>query len=144
VERSYDQHGLTDPAPIEQTDPNERLVRHWAQAINARDVDAVIALSHPEIELHPMQIAVSGLYTGHDGIRAWISDILASGIGHNVKYCGLKTLPDGRVALFGEVCLEGKKISPYTLIATIRDDKVALTRSYLADEDTLRLLKLLR
>jgi ketosteroid isomerase-like protein len=135
---------LTDPAPIEQTDPNERIVRQWAQAINARDVEAVVALSHPEIELHPMQIAVAGLYTGHDGVRAWIDDILASGIGHNVTYGGLKTLPDGRVALFGEVCLEGKKISPYTLLATVRDEKVALTRSYLADEDTLRVLKLLR
>jgi hypothetical protein len=135
---------VSDPAPIEQTDPNERLVRQWAQAINARDIDAVIALSHPEIELHPMQIAVSGLYTGHEGIRDWISDILASGIGHNVTYSGLKTLPDGRVALFGNVCLEGKVISPYTLVATVRDGKVALTRSYLADEDTVRLLKLLR
>jgi ketosteroid isomerase-like protein len=135
---------VTDPAPIEQTDPSERLVRHWAQAINARDIERLLSLSHPEIELHPMQIAVAGLYTGHDGIRAWIKDILASGIGHNVKYRDLKTLPDGRVALFGEVCLEGKKISPYTLLVVIRDGKVALTRSYLADEDTLRLLKLLR
>jgi ketosteroid isomerase-like protein len=135
---------VNDPAPITQTDPNERLVREWAQAINARDIERVVALSHSEIELHPMQIAVSGLYTGHDGIRSWINDILASGIGHNVQYRDLKTLPDGRVALFGDVCLEGKEISPYTLLATVRDGKVALTRSYLADEDTLRLLKLLR
>lgn len=135
---------MTDPAPIEQTDPNERLVRHWAQAINARDVETVVALSHPEIELHPMQIAVAGHYSGHDGVRAWIRDILASEIGHQVTYRGLRTLPDGRVALFGEVCLEGKVISPYTLLATLRDGKIALTRSYLADEETLRLLKLLR
>ena len=134
---------MSDPAPIEQTDPNERLVRRWAQAINARDVEGVVALSHPEIELHPMQIAVSGLYVGHQGIRDWIRDILASGIGHNVKYLGLKTLEDGRIALFGEVRLEGKKISPYTLLAEVRDGKVALTRSYLADEETLKLLKIL-
>lgn len=135
---------MTDPAPIEQTDPSERLVRHWAQAINARDVETVVALSHPEIDLHPMQIAVAGHYSGHDGVRAWIRDILASEIGHQVTYRGLRTLPDGRVALFGEVCLEGKVISPYTLLATLRDGKIALTRSYLADEETLRLLKLLR
>ncbi len=61
-----------------------------------------------------------------------------------MRYRGLKTLPDGRIALFGEVCLEGKTISPYTLVALVRDGKVALTRSYLADEDTLRQLKLLR
>jgi hypothetical protein len=135
---------VSDPAPIEQTDPHERTVRTWAQAVNARDVEAVVAHSHPEIELHPMQIAVSAHYSGHDGVRAWLRDVVASDLGHQVAYRGIRTLPDGRVALFGEVCLEGTVISPYTLLATIRDDKIALTRSYLADEETLRTLKLLR
>lgn len=103
-----------------------------------------MSLSAPDIDLYPMQIAVSGHYRGHDGIRAWIRDILASGIGHEVRYLGIRTLPDGRVALFGEVRLEDTVVSPYTLIATIRDGKVAMTRSYLATEDTLRVLKLLR
>jgi len=136
--------GVNEPAPITETDPDQRLLRQWAQAVNARDVDAICALSSPDIDLHPMQIAVNGHYTGHDGIRAWIRDILASGIGHNVRYVGIRTLPDGRVALFGEVTLDGVVVSPYTLVATIRDGKVALTRSYLATEETLRLLKLLR
>jgi hypothetical protein len=135
---------VTDAAPIEQTDPNERLVRMWAQAINAREIERLLELSHPEIDLQPMQIAVAGQYAGHEGVRAWIRDMDASGIGHEVVYRGLRTLPDGRVALFGEVCLEGKTISPYTLLATVQDGKVFRTRSYLATEDTLRLLKLLR
>jgi hypothetical protein len=70
--------------------------------------------------------------------------MVASDLGHQVRYLGIRTLPDGRVALFGEVCLEETVVSPYTLIATVRDGKVALTRSYLATEETLRLLKLLR
>jgi SnoaL-like domain len=135
---------VSDPAPIEQTDPHERLVRRWAQAVNARDVDTVVAHSDPDIELYPMQIAVSGHYKGHEGIRSWIRDIVASDLGHQVRYLGMRTLPDGRVALFGEVCLEGTVISPYSLFVTLRDDKVVVTRSYLADEDTLRQLKLLR
>jgi hypothetical protein len=135
---------LSDPAPIEETDPQHVLVRRWAQAVNARDVETVIGHSHPDIELHPMQIAVSGHYRGHDGLRRWIADLVASDLGHQVRYLGIRTLPDGRVALFGEVQLEGTPISPYTLLVTIRDGKVALTRSYLADEETLRLLKLLR
>ena len=135
---------MTDPEPITQTDPDQVVLRRWAQAVNARDVEGTIALSHPDIQLHPMQIAVLGHYSGHDGIRDWIRDILASGIGHNVRYLGIRTLPDGRVALFGEVRLEETVVSPYTLIAEIRDGKVALTRSYLATEETLRLLKLLR
>jgi hypothetical protein len=135
---------VSEPEPITQTDPNERVLRQWAQAVNARDVEAIVALSHDDIELHPMQIAVNGHYHGHQGIRDWISDILASGIGHNVRYLGLRTLPDGRIALFGEVRLGETVVSPYTLIAEVRDGKVATTRSYLATEDTLRVLKLLR
>jgi hypothetical protein len=135
---------VSDPQPITETDPDQIVLRRWAQAVNTRDVEEIVALSQPDIQLHPMQIAVSGHYSGHDGIRDWIRDILASGIGHNVRYLGIRTLPDGRVALFGEVRLEETVVSPYTLIAEIRDGKVAVTRSYLATEDTLRVLKLLR
>jgi hypothetical protein len=131
-------------APITETDPQHRLLRRWAQAVNERDMETLVALSHPEIELHPMQIAVSGHYSGLDGLRAWLADIIASDLGHVVRYLGIRTLPDGRIALFGEVLLGETVVSPYTLIATIRDGKVALTRSYLATEETLRLLKLLR
>jgi hypothetical protein len=130
--------------PLAEADPDHRLVRLWAQAVNARDVEAVVAHSDPAIELHPMQIAVSGHYSGHDGVRAWLRDVVASDLGHTVRYIGIRTLPDGRVALFGEVQLQDTVVSPYTLIVTIRDGKVALTRSYLATEETLRLLKLLR
>jgi ketosteroid isomerase-like protein len=140
----YDPRMGGAPQPITETDPDQRLLRQWAQAVNAREVERVCELSTPDIDLHPMQIAVAGHYHGHDGIRAWIGDILASGIGHDVRFLGIKTLPDGRVALFGEVRLEDTVVSPYTLVATMRDGKVAVTRSYLATEETLRLLKLLR
>jgi hypothetical protein len=61
-----------------------------------------------------------------------------------VRFVGIRTLDDGRIALFGSVFVEGKEISPYSLIATIRDDKVIGMRSYLSDEETMEHLKLLR
>jgi hypothetical protein len=133
-----------EQAPITETDPQHRLLRRWAQAVNERDIETVVSLSHEDIDLHPMQIAVAGHYSGHDGVRAWLRDMIASDLGHTVRYLGIRTLPDGRIALFGEVRLGETVVSPYTLIATIREDRVALTRSYLATEETLRLLKLLR
>jgi hypothetical protein len=42
------------------------------------------------------------------------------------------------------VLVESKEISPYSLIATLRDGKVAAMRSYLSDEETMEHLKLLR
>jgi hypothetical protein len=132
-------------SPDDEPDPQHRLVRQWARAVNERDRDTLVALSHPEIDCYPLQIAtVSGHYQGHDGVRRWIDDMVASDIGHLVEFAGIRTLPDGRVALFGTVLVEGKEISPYSLIATVRDGKVAAMRSYLSDEETMEHLKLLR
>ena len=132
-------------APEEEPVPEHRLVRIWATAVNERDAEALIAQSHPEIDVYPLQIAtVSGHYQGHDGLRRWLDDMVASDIGHTVSFVGIRTLPDGRVALFGTVCVEGKEISPYSLIATLRDGKVVAMRSYLSVEQTMEHLKLLR
>ena len=131
--------------PDDEPDPQHRLVRQWARAVNERDRDTLVALSHPEIDSYPLQIAtVSGHYQGFDGLRRWIDDMVASDIGHQVEFRGIRTLADGRVALFGTVLVEGKEISPYSLIATLRDGKVAGMRSYLSDEETMEHLKLLR
>jgi ketosteroid isomerase-like protein len=129
----------------DEPDPNQRLVRLWATAVNERDRDALVSYSHPDIDCYPLQVAVvSGHYSGHDGVRRWMDDMDASGTGHNVEATGIRTLPDGRVALFGVLLVEGKEISPYSLIATIRDGKVSGMRSYLSDEETMEHLKLLR
>ena len=132
-------------SPDDEPDPQHRLVRQWARAVNERDRDTLAALSDPQIDCYPLQIAtVSGHYQGHDGVRRWIDDMVASDIGHTVEFRGIRTLPGDRVALFGVLLVEGKEISPYSLIATLRDGKVAGMRSYLSDEETMGHLKLLR
>jgi ketosteroid isomerase-like protein len=126
------------------SDPSHDLVWRWAEAVNRRDRDALIALSHPEIDLYPLQIAVSGHYRGHEGVARWMDDLTTDDIGHGVRLESTRTLPDGRVALTGDVYLEDRLISPYTLVVEVRDGLVARVRSYLNDEETLRALKLLR
>jgi ketosteroid isomerase-like protein len=136
---------LTARAPDDEPDPRHRLVRRWATAVNERDAETLISYSHAEIDVYPLQIAtVSGHYFGHEGLRRWLDDMIASDIGHNVEFVSIRTLDDGRVALFGAVFVEGKEISPYSLIATLRDGKVVGMRSYLSDEETMEHLKLLR
>jgi hypothetical protein len=130
--------------PDDEPDPSHRLVRQWAAGVNARDPETVVALSDPDIVLNPMQVGVSGHYKGHDGVREWIGDLVASDLGHRVDFRGIRTLADGRVALFGEVFIGEQSISPYSLLVTLRDGRVAATRSYLSDEETLRQLNLLR
>ena len=136
---------VTTRLPEEEPDPSHRLVRRWATAVNERDAEKLIHFSHPDIDVYPLQIAtVSGHYFGHDGMRRWLDDMVASDIGHHVEFVSIRTLPDGRVALFGAVFVEGKEISPYSLIATLHGDQVIGMRSYLSDEETMEHLKLLR
>jgi hypothetical protein len=136
---------VTPRAPDDEPDPRHRLIRRWATSVNERDPDKLISFSHPDIDVYPLQIAtVSGHYQGHDGMRRWLGDMVASDIGHRVEFVGIRTLDDGRVALFGSLFVEGAEISPYSMIATIRDDKVFGMRSYLSDEETMEHLKLLR
>jgi ketosteroid isomerase-like protein len=130
--------------PEDEPDPLHRLVRIWAQAINERDIETLTANSDPAVDVYPLQIAtVSGHYTGHDGLQRWLEDADATNIGYQVEFVGIRTIADGRVALFGQVHVEGKAISPYSMVAAVKDGKVTSMRSYLSDEETMRHLKLI-
>jgi ketosteroid isomerase-like protein len=130
--------------PEDEPDPLHRLVRRWAQAINERDIATLTEVSDPGVDVYPLQIAtVSGHYTGHDGLRRWLADADATNIGYHVEFVGIRTIDTDRVALFGQVQVEGKVISPYSMIATVRGGKIVAMRSYLSDEETMRQLKLI-
>jgi ketosteroid isomerase-like protein len=55
---------------------NVELLRRWFEAFNARDIEAVIALSDPSGVLISTFAAVSGaVYRGHDGMRRYFGDL---------------------------------------------------------------------
>jgi ketosteroid isomerase-like protein len=47
-------------------------------AFNRRDLDAILALMHDSIEIEPRFGALEGDYRGHEGLRRWWSNLLAS------------------------------------------------------------------
>jgi ketosteroid isomerase-like protein len=49
--------------------------RRHMEAFNARDIEALIAYSDPDVELHSTFAAVGGaVYHGHDGLQRWLRD----------------------------------------------------------------------
>jgi ketosteroid isomerase-like protein len=52
------------------------LVQSAYDAWNARDVEALLALTHPEVEIAPLVIGAtsSGPWLGHDGVRKLLAD----------------------------------------------------------------------
>jgi ketosteroid isomerase-like protein len=59
------------------SEQNVKLHRQVVDAFNARDVEALIALTDPDVEYHPaLRTAVAGptAYRGHEGLRSWFDD----------------------------------------------------------------------
>jgi ketosteroid isomerase-like protein len=45
-------------------------------AFNRRDLDAMLALMHDEVEIEPRLGALEGDFRGHEGVRRWWSNLL--------------------------------------------------------------------
>jgi len=55
---------------------NVDLVLRMYEVFNRRDLDALLALMHDEVEIAPRLGALEGDYRGHAGVRRWWSDLL--------------------------------------------------------------------
>jgi ketosteroid isomerase-like protein len=55
---------------------NVELHRRVAEAFNARDVEAMLPFTDPDVEYQPVLAQVGGVsvYRGHDGLRSWFKD----------------------------------------------------------------------
>jgi ketosteroid isomerase-like protein len=54
----------------------ERLVRRAVEAFMARDLDGILAVAAPEIELRSLLTeAERPLYHGHEGVREWFDNV---------------------------------------------------------------------
>jgi len=55
---------------------NVRAIYRLMDAFNAREFDRFLAECDPEIELHSLFAAVSGVYRGYAGLRKWHLDLI--------------------------------------------------------------------
>jgi ketosteroid isomerase-like protein len=54
----------------------EPLVRRSFAAFNARDVEGLLELLDPEVRVRSLMTEAEGaVYSGHDGVRAWLAAI---------------------------------------------------------------------
>jgi ketosteroid isomerase-like protein len=122
---------------------NEEPVRRFAEAINDRDPEAAVAVSHPEIEFLSV-LAVSGrAYHGHDGVRQYFEDVASAWEEWRVELQRITEAPDGRVAIFMTMHFRGKE-SGAALSAssahvwTLKDGKLLRNQPYRDHEQALR------
>src|SRR5829696_4391564 len=66
---------------------NVGLSRQAVDAFNRRDLDAFLALAHPDVK----HVALVGeVYTGHDGLRRWWEDMVGRGEDTAVEIQGVR------------------------------------------------------
>ncbi len=131
--------------PAAQNQAQATQIGHdFIDAFNARDAEALVALTHPDIEFRPtMLVGSKRVYKGHDDLRAWVADLVASGAEHQVRMREVRTVGEERLIVLTEVLLDGEVITPSAMVATLRDGKIVEAKAYLSDEVTLTELDLL-
>jgi ketosteroid isomerase-like protein len=123
---------------------NVELHRHGVEAGNSRDVEALIAIADPSIELHSSMTTPGGaVYHGHDGVRKYIRD-LQEAFGDDLRvepkaYFDLGEHTLMSYAAYGRGQQSGVEVAGRaTQVAKWRDGLCVYLKVYLQVEDALK------
>ena len=80
---------------------NVETVRRLLDAFASRDLEAIIAENHPDVEIIALRSGIEGPYLGHDGLRRWGAELIEQApdfVMHieEVRDCGDRVLVVGR------------------------------------------------
>ena len=118
----------------------ETIGRRYVDAFNRRDIEGLVALSHPAIEFRPtMLVGARRRYDGHEGLRRWFEEMGGSEIELQIHVREVRALGDDDFLVLSEILLDDKLVSPAAMLARLADDgRIIEARSFLTDEEMLR------
>jgi ketosteroid isomerase-like protein len=118
---------------------HEQIVRAWADAFNARDMDAVFEIVHPEVELVDLE-RTGRTWHGHDDYIEFVDEWLENFDAYSLELDELEEGPDGtfvRGRQRGRGAGSGLEFElPIHLAVRFRDGKVTYYR--IAERDVAR------
>jgi SnoaL-like domain len=85
-------------------------VRTIYEAFNVRDIDRVLAPTHPDIAVHPLRTQSAVPIHGRDAFREWLQNGVAAGRTHRFEIDDVRELDDGAVVLVGRLVAHGGSI----------------------------------
>jgi len=80
---------------------SEDLVRRAVEAINDRDLDALLAVMDDDVEAVPLLAGVEGRYYGHEGIRRWLASLLDTFPDFSIEVLQVREVGEVTVAVLG-------------------------------------------
>jgi ketosteroid isomerase-like protein len=117
---------------------NVELVRQFAAAFNESNLDALCELTTPDFEFAPYLATLieRTVYSGHDGLRTYFTDVDAAWGTIRVRLDGVRDLGEHVFAtgdLYGKGRSSGLEVTiPLAWIGESRDGKIARISSYVS------------
>jgi hypothetical protein len=100
----------------------------------AQVVPAMLATMDPEIQFEPQQAALQGSHTGHEGVTAWLLDLVEVYEGGSIDYDEIRAVGDQVLGLGSlRVIGRGSGIEtevPIAIVATFRDGLMTDFKDY--------------
>ena len=122
---------------------NVQLIRKLVEALNDRDLDALVEHIEPDAELHPLRAQLEGkVYRGLDGVREMLADF-----DQDWEYVQVDAEEfrdaDDEVVVLGRLHGRGRTSGvdldvPMGFVWTLRDGKVVRAKSFSEQADALR------
>jgi ketosteroid isomerase-like protein len=78
---------------------NVEIVRRIDAAIHAKDMHALLAEHHSDVEIVVLRSEIEGPYRGHDGLRRMATDMFEANFGQRIDE--VRDLGDNRVLVLG-------------------------------------------
>jgi ketosteroid isomerase-like protein len=117
---------------------NVEVVRRVNKAIEAQDMDALVAEHHPDVEIVVLRSEIEGPYRGHDGLRRMAADMFEANFGERIDE--IRELSGNRVLVLGRqhATVSGAAWEhSLAEIFEIRDGKVARLQAFRTVEQAL-------
>ena len=127
------------------SEENVEAYKRAVEAINRRDVEALLPELDPEVEWHSaILIGMGGketVYRGHEGIREWLRDLFETLSEFEAEYPEVRDLGE-RVLALGHLRARGAGSgaeieSPLGVVADFRNGRGLRARTYLDHREAL-------
>jgi SnoaL-like domain len=125
--------------------PPDRIVSRWVEAFNARNLEGMLALLDPWVDLYPLKLfGLDGSYRGHGGVRAWFAQLERHCHDYEIGLSEVRTVVEGKVVAFGSLRLVGEPdIAGFCAVHRIREGLIVAAHHCVSDPEMIEHLGLI-
>ena len=125
---------------------NVELARRSIDAFNRRDLDALLALMHENVQGAPPLASIEGNYHGHPGIRRWSESLFEGLPDFNIEIVEVRDLGNLTIAVLRNRAHGATSATPVEqrlwIVGEWRDRKVIWWHTFPSEAEALEAVRL--